>query len=78
MKLVAICHFYYLCHWLFVLCKYTKSIHTDGKEIARPCIRFEKNRIQGFLFHIGMVNVTDSYRTRKSLNISGGTSYLKV
>nr|DAW87599.1 MAG TPA: hypothetical protein [Caudoviricetes sp.] len=62
----------------FVLCKYTKSIHTNNKEFARPCIRFEKNRIQGFLFHIGMVNVTDSYHTRKSLNVSGGTSYLKV
>nr|DAU17211.1 MAG TPA: hypothetical protein [Caudoviricetes sp.] len=63
---------------VFVLCKYTKSIHTNSKEIARPCIRFEKNRIQGFLFHIGMVNVTDSYLNRKSLNVSGGTSYLKV
>ena len=62
----------------FVLCKYTKSIHTNGKEIARPCIRFEKNRIQVFLFHIAMANVTDSYLNRKSLNVSGGTSYLKV
>nr|DAO25359.1 MAG TPA: hypothetical protein [Bacteriophage sp.] len=30
------------------------------------------------MFHIGMVNVTDSYLNRKSLNVSGGTSYLKV
>ena len=77
-KLVAICHFYYLCHWLFFLCKYTKSIHTDGKEIARPCIRFEKNRIQGFLFYDGLDKRRENGSERNRLTFRGGTTNLEL
>lgn len=52
--------------------------HTLKEENARPCIRFERNRIQGFLFYDGLNKRRENDSKRNRLTVRGGTSNLEL
>lgn len=52
--------------------------HTLKEENALPCIRFERNRIQGFLFYDGLDKRQENDSERNRLTVSGGTTNLEL
>lgn len=52
--------------------------HTLKEENARPCIRFEKNRMQGFLFYDGLDKRRKNDPERNRLTVRGGTTNLEL
>lgn len=52
--------------------------HTLKEENARPCIWFERNRIQGFLFYDGLDKRQENDSERNRLTVSGGTTNLEL
>lgn len=52
--------------------------HTLKEENALPCIRFERNRIQGFLFYDGLDKRRENDSKRNLLTVSGGTTNLEL
>ena len=52
--------------------------HTLKEENARPCIRSERNRIQGFLFYDGLDKRQENDSERNRLTVSGGTTNLEL
>lgn len=52
--------------------------HTLKEENAQPCIRFERNRIQGFLFYDGLDKRRENDSERNLLTVSGGTTNLEL
>lgn len=52
--------------------------HTLKEENARPCIRFERNRIQGFLFYDDLDKRRKNDYERNLLTVSGGTTNLEL
>lgn len=52
--------------------------HTLKEENARPCIRFERNRIQGFLFYDGLDKRRENDSERNLLTVRGGTTNLEL
>lgn len=52
--------------------------HTLKEENALPCIRFERNRIQGFLFYDGLDKRRENGSERNRLTFSGGTTNLEL
>lgn len=45
---------------------------------ALPCIRFERNRIQGFLFYDGLDKRRENDPERNRLTVRGGTTNLEL
>jgi hypothetical protein len=52
--------------------------HTLKEENALPCIRFERNRIQGFLFYDSLEKRRNNGSKRNRLTVSGGTTNLEL
>ena len=52
--------------------------HTLKEENALPCIRFERNRIQGFLFYDGLDKRQENGSERNLLTFRGGTTNLEL
>lgn len=52
--------------------------HTLKEENARPCIQFERNRIQGFLFYDGLDKRQKNGSKRNRLTVMGGTTNLEL
>lgn len=48
------------------------------KKNALPCIRFERNRIQGFLFYDGLDKRRENGSEHNRLTVSGGTTNLEL
>lgn len=52
--------------------------HTLKEENARPCIRFERNRIQGFLLYDSLDKRRENGSERNRLTVRGGTTNLEL
>jgi hypothetical protein len=63
---------------LLFQCKDMVFHHTLKEENARPCIRFERNRIQGFLFYDDLDKRRENDSERNSLTVMGGTTNLEL